>query len=123
MSLQGQLNRLLGTSGVEAQRAANELAGTSGKEILFALNTIAGTAGKGIIYVMHRIVQLNNPGEEYQIEAEGEPWESGSDPLGAMDNLPTGSIVVGGFDSVILAFSSAFTGKYVGFRDAAGVTY
>ena len=57
------------------------------------------------------------------MQEEGDPWLSGSDPLGSIAGLPTGSIVVGGFDSVILGFSSAFTGKYVGFRDAAGVTY
>lgn len=110
MSLQGDLNRLLGTAGLGSQRAANELAGTSGKELLSALNTIAGTAGKGLVYVLNLIAEQN-------------AGFSGYDPQGAADSIPTGAIIVGGFDSFIVGFSSPFSGKYTPFRDAAGLVY
>lgn len=110
MSLQGDLNRLLGTAGLGSQRAANELAGTSGKELLSALNTIAGTAGKGLVYVLNLIAEQN-------------AGFSGYDPQGAVDSIPTGAIIVGGFDSFIVGFSSPFGGKYTPFRDAAGLVY
>lgn len=110
MSLQGDLNRLLGTAGLGSQRAANELAGTAGKELLSALNTIAGTAGKGLVHVLNLIAEQN-------------AGLSGYDPQGAVDSIPTGAIIVGGFDSVIVSFASAFSGRYMPFRDAAGRVY
>lgn len=123
MSIQGQLNRLLGISGVDAQRAANELAGTSGKELLFALNQIAGTAGKGIVFVMNRIAQLNAPAGEVGIQGEEEAWESNYDPVGSLELLGVGSIVPGGYDTAIVGFSSSFWGEYMAFYDTAGVQY
>jgi len=110
MSLQGDLNRLLGTLGLAPQRAANELAGTDGKELLSALNTIAGTANKGIIHVLNLIAEQN-------------AGFSGYDPQGAIDSIPTGAIVVGGFNSFIVGFTSSFAGSYMTFRDAAGTVY
>jgi len=123
VSLQGELNRLAGTSGKAAQGVANTLAGTDGKELLGALNTIAGTVGKGIVFVMNRIAQLNDVAGDVGIESEGEPFVSNADPLGSLAGLATGSIIVGGLDTVIIGFSSAFTGKFMPFRDAAGTFY
>jgi len=110
VSLQGELNRLAGTSGKAAQGVANTLAGTDGKELLGALNTIAGTVGKGFVFVMDRIAELNLGADS-------------SDPLGAVGSIPTGAIIVGGLDTVIIGFSSAFTGKATPFYDAGGTFY
>ena len=110
MSIQGQLNRLLGTTGVDAQRAANELAGTSGKELLFALNQIAGTTGRGLAHVM-RLISQQNAGS------------SGLDPIGSVSSIPTGAVIPGGYDTVIVGFSSSFSGEYMTFYDTAGVQY
>lgn len=110
MSIQRELNRLAGTTGKDAQGVANMLAGTDGKELLGALNTIAGTAGKGIVFVMDRIAELNLGADN-------------RDPVGAVASIPTGAIIVGGLDTVIVGFSSAFTGKFMPFRDAAGTFY
>jgi hypothetical protein len=110
MSLQRELNRLLGTTGVDAQRAANELAGTSGKELLFALNQIAGTTGRGLVHVM-RLISERNVGS------------SGLDPLGSVSSIPTGAVVVGGYDTQVIGFASSFSGEYMTFYDAAGVQY
>jgi len=123
MSIQGELNRLAGTNGKAAQGAANTLAGTDGKELLGALNTIAGTVGKGIVFVMNRIAQLNDVTGDVGIESEGEPFVSNADPLGSLAGLATGSIIVGGLDTVIIGFSSAFTGKATPFYDAGGTFY
>lgn len=43
--LQAELNRLAGTSGLDAQRAANVGAGTAGLDLVGALNVWAGTSG------------------------------------------------------------------------------
>lgn len=44
--LAAELNRLAGTTGYDAQKAANVLAGTTNQDIVGALNTAAGTTGK-----------------------------------------------------------------------------
>ena len=59
MSFQKEINRLAGTNGLEAQRAANVLAGTTGKELLFALNKVANTTGKEFNGVVQLISLLN----------------------------------------------------------------
>jgi hypothetical protein len=121
VSLQGDLNRLLGTAGLGSQRAANELAGTNSKELLGALNTIAGTWGKGIIHVMALIAQQQGSGDDFGISQEG--YVEGLDPQGAIASIPDGAIIVGGLNTLIIAFNSAYTGKYMPFRDAAGTFY
>jgi len=100
----------LGTTGLDAQRAANELAGTDGKELLGALNVIAGTDGKGIVFVFNLIAEQN-------------AGFSGYAPLGAISSVPSGAIIAGGFDSFVIGFSSGFSGQYMAFRDAAGKVY
>lgn len=45
MSLQADLNRLAGTTGLDAQGAANVWAGTTGRDLVGALNVVAGTVG------------------------------------------------------------------------------
>lgn len=62
MSFQKEINRLAGTDGLEAQRAANVLAGTTGKELLYALNVIAGTTGKEFNGVV-QLISLQNGGD------------------------------------------------------------
>lgn len=47
MDVQGELNRLAGTSGLGAAKAANVWAGTSGLDLVGALNAKAGTKGLG----------------------------------------------------------------------------
>lgn len=121
MSLQGELNRLAGTLGKDAQGAANILAGTSGKELLGALNILAGTSGKGIIHVLALIAQQQGGGDDFGISAEG--YVTGSDPLGAAGSIPTGAIIVGGLDVLLMSFSSPFTGKYAAYSDTAGTFY
>lgn len=121
MSLQKELNRLAGTSGKDAQGAANILAGTSGVELLGALNTIAGTWGKGIVHVMALIAQQQGGGDEFSISEEG--YVEGLDPQGAIASIPDGAIIVGGLNTLIVSFNSAYTGKYTPFRDAAGTFY
>jgi len=78
VSIQGELNRIAETSGLDAQGAANLLAGTSGKEFLGALNAIVGTQGKGLVFVCNQIALL--------FDGVG-----GSDPLGALRSVPSGS--------------------------------
>jgi len=46
--LQASLNRLAGTTGLDAQGAANVWAGTTGLDLLGALNVKAGTVGVGL---------------------------------------------------------------------------
>lgn len=53
-----ELNRLAGTSGLEAAGAANALAGTSGLEVVGALNAAAGTAGIEFAGVCRRLAIL-----------------------------------------------------------------
>lgn len=48
MTIQSQLQRLVGVPGMEAQAAANLWAGTSGRELQGALNAKAGTVGQEI---------------------------------------------------------------------------
>ena len=110
MSLQGNLNRLLNTRGVSSQRAANELAGTSGKELLGALNVLAGTTGKGMVYVWQKI-------------AEEQGGLLGLDPVGSAASIPDGAISIGGFQSYIVGFSSAFTGEYMAFQSYSESSY
>lgn len=110
MSFQKEINRLAGTTGLEAQKAANVLAGTSGRELLYALNEIAGTEGKEFNGVI-RLISLLNGGD-------GE-----KDANIAFAELDLGSINIGGFDSVSIGFSSAFTGEYTQFYDGAGLSY
>ncbi len=109
MSFQKEINRLAGTDGLEAQRAANVLAGTSGRELLFALNTIAGTTGKEFNGVV-RLVSLLNGGS------------NDKDANISFDALSTGSIIVGGLDVVIRAFNNPFKGG-VAFYDGGGLTF
>lgn len=45
MDLVGELNRLAGTTGLEAAGAANAWAGTTGLELVGALNAKAATTG------------------------------------------------------------------------------
>lgn len=109
MSFQKEINRLAGTDGLEAQRAANVLAGTSGRELLFALNTIAGTVGKEFNGVV-RLISLLNGGD-------GE-----KDANIAFAELDFGSISIGGFDTTLQAFSQAFNGG-VAFYDGGGLSF
>lgn len=108
MSLQKELNRLAGTS-CEAQKAANVLAGTTGRELVYALNIIAGTLGRELNGVLKKI-STDNGGS------------SDLDSAGALVGLSTGSVIVGGFNSLVIAFSSAFTDGPA-FYDARGVLY
>lgn len=48
MELQAELNRLAGTTGLDAQGAANVWAGTTGLDLVGALNAKAGTSGLGL---------------------------------------------------------------------------
>ena len=109
MSFQKEINRLAGTTGKEAQHAANVLAGTSGKELLFALNKVAGTTGKEFNGVM-RLVSIANGGDGTK------------DGNISFDDLEFGEITIGGFDSVIRAFSQGFTGG-AAWYDAGSLTY
>ena len=109
MSFQREINRLAGTTGKEAQHAANILAGTSGKEMLFALNTIAGTAGKEFNGVL-KLISLANGGDDTK------------DGNISFDGLSYGSVIVGGFDSVVRGFSQGFT-YGAAWYDAGGLTY
>ena len=109
MSLQRELNRLAGTSGLEAQRVANLLAGTSGKELLYALNVIAGTAGRELNGTL-KLIATQNGGD------------GNLDGVGAMNTLAVGSIVVGGFDAYPISFSMAYTDGPA-FYDGVGVSY
>ena len=109
MSFQKEINRLAGTTGKEAQHAANILAGTTGKELLFALNTIAGTTGKEFNGVL-KLISLANGGNGTK------------DGNISFDDLSYGSVIVGGFDSVVRGFSQGFT-YGAAWYDAGGVTY
>lgn len=61
-TLQGELNRLAGTTGLGAQGAANVWAGTSGLGLAGALNAKAGTTGRGIGYCLNFLAgTLANP--------------------------------------------------------------
>jgi hypothetical protein len=53
--MQASLNRLAGTSGLDAQGAANAWAGTSGLDLIGALNAKAGTSGLGLNAVANRL--------------------------------------------------------------------
>lgn len=57
--LQYNLNRLAGTSGLDAQRAANIWAGTTSKDLQGALNVKAGTTGKDIEGALNVIAGTN----------------------------------------------------------------
>jgi hypothetical protein len=109
VTLQRELNRLAGTSGIEAQRVANILAGTTGKELLFALNVIAGTAGRELNGTL-KLIATQNGGD------------GNLDGVGAMNTLAVGSIVVGGFDAYPISFSMAYTDGPA-FYDGAGASY
>ena len=109
MSFQKEINRLAGTEGLEAQRAANVLAGTSGRELLYALNVVAGTFGKEFNGVM-RLISLANGGDGTK---EGNI---------AFDDLAFGSISIGGFDTVVRAFSQGFVGGAAYF-DGGSIIY
>jgi len=109
MSFQKEINRLAGTDGLEAQRAANVLAGTSGRELLYALNEIAGTEGKEFNGVM-KLISLQNGGDGTK------------DANILFAELEFGDISIGGFDIVLLAFSQSFTGG-AAFYDGAGLSY
>jgi len=109
MSFQRDINRLAGTEGKEAQHAANVLAGTTGKELLFALNRIAGTTGRGINHVLS-LISIANGGS------------GGKDANIALDDLEFGSVIVGGFDSVVRGFSQGFSGG-AAYYDGGGLTF
>ncbi len=109
MSFQREINRLAGTDGLEAQRAANILAGTNGKELLFALNVIAGTTGKEFNGVV-QFISLQNGGDGTK------------DANISFDDLEFGSIAIGGFDTMVRAFSQGFTDGAAYF-DGGGLTY
>lgn len=109
MSFQRDINRLAGTVGREAQHAANVLAGTTGKELLFALNKVAGTSGKEFNGVM-RLISLANGGDGTK------------DGNISFDALTVGSVIVGGFDSVVRGFSQGFTGG-AAYYDGGGLTF
>jgi hypothetical protein len=109
MSFQKEINRLAGTSGLEAQRAANILAGTTGKELLFCLNKIAGTSGKEFNRAVG-LVALQNGGSDSK------------DANLSFDNLSVGAVIVGGFDALIRTFNSGFGGTWA-FYDAGGLSY
>ena len=51
--LVAELNRLAGTTGLEAAGAANEWAGTQGLELVGALNAKAGTSGLELLGVLN----------------------------------------------------------------------
>lgn len=53
--LQYNLNRLAGTTGLDAQRAANIFAGTDGKDLVGALNAKAGTTGLDLEGALNKI--------------------------------------------------------------------
>lgn len=108
MSLQKELNRLAGTN-CEAQKAANTLAGTTGRELVYALNIIAGTLGRELNGVLKKIATDNGGSLDL-------------DSAGALVGISTGSIVVGGFNSAIISFSSAYTNGPA-YYDARGVLY
>jgi hypothetical protein len=109
VSFQKEINRMAGTSGLEAQRAANILAGTSGKELLYALNEVAGTEGKEFNGVM-KLISLLNGGDGTK------------DANIALADLVFGAISVGGFDTVVRAFSQGFVGGAAYF-DGGGISY
>lgn len=109
MSFQRELNRLAGTDGLEAQRAANVLAGTTGKDMLFALNKIAGTTGREFNSTVSLIASQNG-------------GTAGVDADLALLVLSVGSVIVGGFDSLVRGFSNGFGGTWA-FYDAGGLTY
>jgi hypothetical protein len=109
VSFQREINRLAGTTGKEAQHAANVLAGTTGKELLYALNIVAGTTGRGLNHVV-RLIALANGGDGTK-EANI-----------AFDDVEYGAIVVGGFDTIIRAFSQGFVGGAAYF-DGGGLEY
>ena len=119
MSFQREINRLAGTSGVEAQRAANILAGTTGKELLFCLNKIAGTSGKEFNGVVN-LITVQNSGGEVTIFEESD--DNAPDANAAVSLLATGSVIAGGFDALIRTFSSGFGGTWA-FYDAGGLSY
>jgi len=108
VSFQKEINRMAGTSGLEAQRAANVLAGTSGKELLFALNTIAGITGREFNGVI-RLISSQNGGDGTK------------DANIAFDDLVVGAIIVGGFDAIVRAFSQGFING-AAYYDGGGVT-
>ena len=60
--LQYNLNRLAGTTGLDAQRAANIWAGVSGKDLVGALNAKAGTTGKDIQGALNSIAGTSGLG-------------------------------------------------------------
>ena len=109
MSFQREINRLAGTTNKEAQHAANVLAGTTGKELLFALNKIAGTTGKEFNGVM-KLISLANGGDGTK------------DGNISFNDLGYGSVIVGGFDSVVRGFSQGFTGG-AAYYDGGGLTF
>ncbi len=109
MSFQKEINRLAGTDGLEAQRAANVLAGTSGRELLFALNTIAGTTGKEFNGVV-KLISLANGGDGTK------------DANISFEALSVGSISIGGFDTVLRAFSQGFVGG-AAYYDGGGISF
>ncbi len=109
MSFQKEINRLAGTDGLEAQRAANLLAGTTGKELLFALNKIAGTSGKEFNGVVGLVASQNG-------------GSSGKDANLSFDSLAIGSIIAGGFDTLVRSFNSGFNGTWA-FYDGGGLVY
>lgn len=109
MSFQKEINRLAGTDGLEAQRAANVLAGTTGKELLSALNTIAGVVGVEFNRVV-KLISVANGGDGTK------------DANISFDAIEYGSVSVGGFDTIIRAFSQGFTGGAAYF-DGGGLSY
>lgn len=109
MSFQKEINRLAGTDGKDAQHVANVLAGTSGKELLYALNIIAGTTGRGLGHVARLIAAANGGSGTKDVDI-------------VFDDVTYGSVIVGGFDAVIRAFSQGFKSG-AAYYDAGGVTY
>lgn len=55
MEIQRELNRLAGTTGLDAQAAANDWAGTTQKDLLGALNAKNSSSGLGLNAVCNAI--------------------------------------------------------------------
>lgn len=64
-----ELNRLAGTTGLEAAKAANTIAGTTGLEVVGALNVKAGTTGLELNGVCRRLALAY--GGSAELDAQG----------------------------------------------------
>lgn len=64
MSLTSELNRLAGTTGLEAQGAAQAWSGQPGMELLGCLNAVNGTRGVGLLGVLNSLAGTVALGED-----------------------------------------------------------